>query len=289
MKIHYWLFLGLFAALISCGDNTETSENGAKQRKDGIISNEPDYSHIINESLNDYPQTLRSDKDIELYDRMVLEIELKGDGSFTIEGKKSDWEDLKEQMDMFYNMNRKLTNEQTAAALKNDGFAGINYPFFNQFTRESYQSFIDQLSKMAETDMKAGLYLQRHSRRIKAFEAVPDERLAFINPLCVIRYVCPDDLPDEHLAKFEEELAKNLYEMRNDLAQEKFGKHYDLIRNKAAADGEARRQLLYLQEMYPAYLMRAKTSELETPEEIEMPKMPPPPKEVIVTEENREE
>ncbi|MCR9171851.1 MAG: hypothetical protein NXI10_05125 [bacterium] len=284
MKL-YFSFLALFViALASCVSKSE-NESIPPKGKDKIVPVHEDFRHIITESKNDYPMALRSDKDILLYDRMILEIEMKSDGSLMIEGEKADWKTLKDEMNLFFNANRELTNTETSWRKKNDNHSGGNYPYFQRFTRDSYASYIEQLKKMAEKEMKAGIYLQRHARSIKAFDAVDDNSLPFLNPLSLIRYVYSDEVTKEKVTELEDHLAKNLFKMRDELAQEKFGKGYDLIRSKAATNSESAKQLLFLQEMYPAYFLGLKASELEEVKLPEPPKMPAPPREEIVTEE----
>ncbi|XOV65872.1 MAG: hypothetical protein ACFHU9_09570 [Fluviicola sp.] len=289
MKFQYLLIATLIVALTSCNSESESTEKKKNKNKAGIISQTVEYQHIILESTNDYPMTLRSVQDEVVYDRMILDIRLKADGSFTIENENADWDDLEEEVQKFFEMNRKLSTAQTTKYFKNPDYKGYKYPFFTRFSRDSYQSYVDQLSKMAENDMNAGVYLQRHARRIKAFDAVDDKELAFINPLVIIRYVYPDDFEKDKLASFEKVLAKAIVELREELAAEKFNTTYENIRKSAHTDGDARRRLLYLQEMYPAYLMQVKESELEVPEKIKVPMVAPPPQpELIeVTEEEK--
>lgn len=271
MKFHYLFAALLLTSLFSCDAESDTPEK--TENKGRVVAAKRDYQHIIAESQNDYPTALRSIKDVEIYDRDVLEIHITEDGSFTIEGKKANWKILDEEVDKFFNMNRNLSSAQTAEFIRDENYEGASYPFFTQMTKPEFQSFIDQLTRMSETDMQAGLYLQRHSRSFKAFER-GHSQLSFMYPMAVIRYVHSDDLAEDKLLEFENHLAKNLYEMREQLAQEWFGVSYESIRQKATKSDEGRLDLLYLQEMYPAYLLKIKESELEISE---MPEPPPPP------------
>lgn len=286
MKFHHLLAATLFTLLSSCVGESEKEETANNEKNDFIAPVTEDYQHIIAESTNDYPLILRSEMDIEILDRNIMEIVIGLDGSFTIEGDSADWDDLDEEVRMFFEINRRLSADQYSK-LKNDKYyKGVSYPFFTRFTRESYQSYINQLTKMAETDAKAGLYLQRHVRRFKAFDAVEDQELPYISPLAVIRYVHPDDYPQEKLLEFETKLAQIIYSLRGDLAIDKFKTNYRNIRARVGADGDARRQLLYLQEMYPAYLLRLKESETEVLEPAlePMPVPTPAPSEDIEEE-----
>ncbi len=290
MKLQFLFVAALIATLTSCGGENEEPDNSSKQKGPEAKEEVASCRHIISESTKDYPMTLRSDKDMIIYDRMILEIEINADGSFTIEGEKADWDDLEEEVNRFFKMNRDLGNARTSSYLNDKNYRGANYPFFNYFDRKSYQSYIDRLREMAETDMKAGLYAQRHIRRIKAFDAVSDEELAFINLGALIRYVHPDDLPQDKIDEFEQHLADYICAMRNELAQEKFGKSYHIIRLNARKDDESQKQILYLQEMYPAYLLRLKESELEEPEMPAIPEpVPPKPEPIEVIEDTEDE
>jgi len=289
MKFHYLLAIALIASLISCGSEPKTPEKN--DNRDKIVPVKVDYQHIINESTNDYPVTLRAIEDMMIHERMVLNIELAKDGSFTIRSEKGDWNTLKEEMNLFFNANRDLHNVTASAYVKDKSYRYNNYPFFSSFDIASYQSYIDRLTEMVKTDPNAKLYLQRHSRRIKAFQAVSETELPFIDLRALIRYVYSDSISEDKLKTFEEHMAKNIFEMRNELALDKFGINYGQIRNKASVDGDARRQLLYLQEMYPAYLLRLKESELDIVPEppMEMPPIPTPPPSVnIIEEENQD-
>lgn len=275
---------------LSCSEETSEKEVKSKEFKSTEELNARDYNHIITESTSDYPTTLRSAKNLLLNGRMILEITLDSSGGFNIEGKPGNWEMLKVEVDLFFDANRELGTSQTKAAIKNEDYRYNDYPFYSYFTKRSYNNFIKQLSEMAESDMSAALYLQRHSRRIKSFDAVEDREIGFINPLAMIRYSGDSTISEELFAELEKHLAQYIYELRSELAYDKFNTNYEMIRRKAQTDKAARLQLLYLQEMYPAYLMRVTGNIQDQIESIPPPPMPiPPPTEEIIELENKPE
>lgn len=267
MKFQYLLGVIMLGALIACGETTENPTTFQKTESKQLSQQAPDFRHVITESTNDYPMALRSDKDMTVYPRMILDIDLAEDGSFTIRGEEANWDVLKTEMDLFFNANRNLGKVKSAELKKDESYEFNNYPFFNYFNKDSYQSFIDRLVVMAETDMKAGLYLQRHIRRIKAFKIDSLAQLGFINLGALVRYSHPEGIEESKIAELENHLAQNLCDMRDAMAQKLFGKTYEGIRTKSTVDARAQQELLFLQEMYPAYLERVelKEKDISTP------------------------
>ncbi|PWL33008.1 MAG: hypothetical protein DCO96_01260 [Fluviicola sp. XM-24bin1] len=287
MKLHYLFIAVCLTILTSCGGESESDVTLRDTNNTQKPQQPIDYQHIITESTNDYPMALRSDKDMVVYPRMLMDLELAADGTLTIRGEKSDWDGLKSEIITFFNGNRYLGNKKTSLYIRDGQYRYYNYPFFSYFTRDSYQSFIEQLKKNAETDLKVALYLQRHVRRIKAFDALDDgQEIGFIDLGALIRYAISDGVSEDKVSELETQIATNIYNMRNELAQEKFGTSYQVIRVNSGKDATAKKQFLYLQEMYPAYLQRVKTSDLEEPVMTlsTVPPPPPPVEEIKVTE-----
>lgn len=271
MKYLYLLLLILL--LITSCQNEETSEIQGKESVRKTV--DKSFAHILTEAYEEQPSIHYTDKNTFCKKRMSLHIELDDEGDMTISGRAALLDDLIIEIQKFYFANRELGAKQSKENQGNKKYKFHNYPFFNYFDRDGFESFLEPLKKMAKTDSMAKIYYDNHKDRILAFEAVEGATTPFIEFGSLISIHFSQNVIEQRVSEVENKVAEVICLSRNEIAEELFGRSYYLIREKAIKnDPEAVNQLVYLQEMIPAYIKKASIENLPA---LDYPITPPPP------------
>ena len=283
MKIVTLLPLLLLLTLPACQD-THDSEPYVKQDKTTNVK--PSSDHILIEAYEEQRSVHYFDPNVLVYDRMILTVALNAQGQLFVNGQPSSYDALLQEVHNFYQANRDLGPKLTKEKKEDPYYNWRNYPFFNYFDKDSFKSYLDQLQLMAKTDDMAQQHYMYHQKRFKSFEAVPDGTvLPFMEfgALILIRH--HETTEDSKIDALQKKIANHIYVIRDIMAQQEFSQPYDIIRNKAANnDAKAIHQLICLQEMVPAYIMKksikSKGSTVEE-ETLQLPASPTPNIEVV--------
>lgn len=278
-------FSSLF--LLSCGEKTD--EPTTKKESNQEIS-EPDknYDHVLSEAYIGQRSLHYFDDNAILSQRQVLEVKINDDGTLTINREPATTDDLKPEMHKFYFANRHLGATRTQAYRENDSYQFSDYPFFNYFDRNSFQTYLNQLEKMAKRDSTAKRYLEINKSRFKIFQITRDETLPLLEFGALISIQHSDSVNDSRIAEVENTIAEIICSFRDEVAQEKFGTDYYRIRDMARKEDQAKIEIAYLREMIPAYIMKTNSKDVAT-NEMQLPPMSPPPSEEIQVKEDEVE
>jgi hypothetical protein len=282
MKIFIQLLAISSLLLFSCAEKTDESTT-KKESKEEVVAIDHSYDHILDEAYLARRSLHYFDDNAVVSKRMILAVTIDDDGSLKINDNAASMEDLSSEMRNFYFANRELGAGKTQAYRENDSYAFSDYPFFNYFDQNSFQTYLNQLEKMARRDSTAKRYYAINKRRFSSFQATDGEILPFLEFGALISIQYSDSVEDSRLAEIENKIAETICSFRNKIAQEKFGTDYYHIREMGPKETEYRVKMTYIREMIPAYILKTNRKDIKATE-MQLPPMPPPPLEKVEAE-----
>jgi len=173
----------------------------------------------------------------------------------------------------FYQMNQNLNKAQTAAALTNLGYKGINFPFYSFTSKAEIEENIllseAQLDEVSNTPGVEDDMIEFKEKQLdewlekqKAAELYGRNILPEIHFQAHIRVEVMAETQYELFAKIHSEVEEAIFELRDIAAKDIFGESYGIIKKREAMDksdkANDRRKLELLKVLYPDRIIEVK-------------------------------